>query len=98
MKWGRETDYHGSRPYDSDEPPVGPFNLFRGWTGTIARRLRGLSATRPSSSTVLVANGKRNFTVLGERSSEGMPGNAAACPFPTKADNDHDPRDWRVLP
>lgn len=92
MKARREIDYHGSRTYGSEEPPVGTFSLAIAWLGEIIKsKLRKLSvgSTPPA---VLLHDGEHNFTLLGAKA----PARAADCPFPTKETIDR--RNWRVLP
>ncbi|HEU5483207.1 MAG TPA: hypothetical protein VFU80_08985 [Sphingomicrobium sp.] len=94
MKWGRPTDYHGSRTYEPDEAAADRFNLLDGLT-QLARRVLSFG-TRPSSSKVLLADGERHFSILGTSSRRRRREKAADCPFPTGPTTAHN--DWRVLP
>ena len=89
MKWRRETDYHGSRSYGGQEPPVKMLGLTLAWVLNIVRgKLR-----RVRAPVVLLHDGEHNFSLLGADSRSG----SADCPFPIKAEIP-DRRDWRVLP
>ncbi len=97
MKRNRRNDYHGSRSYGPDDPGIGQFSLTTAWFANIVRsRVRSVREffARSSSSTVLLADGERHFSLLGT-SGRKRPDD---CPFPTKSSRDHDPRDWRVYP
>jgi hypothetical protein len=93
MKWRRELDYHGSRSYVGNEPPVNMLGLTFAWMANIVRgKLRKLG-TRSVSPVVLLHDGQHSFSLLGANSRS----DAADCPFPIKAEIP-DRRDWRVLP
>ena len=65
MKLGRNRGYHNSRLYDSDEPVAGIG--FFAWFAHFGRAFRRVlkSAARFPSSTVLLSNEERHFTLLG---------------------------------
>lgn len=90
MKWHREIDYHGSRSYGGDEPGQGQLGAFIAWLAKIAGR-----GPRPSSSTDHL-QGEHGFSLLGVNG--GHVPKAADCPFPIKATDHYDRRDWRLLP
>jgi len=83
MKWVRNTDYHGSRSYAADEHGVTQFSLLSAWLGGLARRLIS-SLARPSSSEILLRDGRRNFTLLGAE-KHGSLTRASDSPFPTQS-------------
>lgn len=97
MKWGRERDYHGSRSYESEAPPVGQLSLLVAWSasivkGTLRKMLK--SVAPPTSPEILVRGGDRRFSLLGGKSYD----RPADCPFPMDAGRSHNPRDSRVFP
>jgi hypothetical protein len=96
MKWRREIDYHSSRLYSAEERPAGMLSVAIGWIAGAARRTLRELAARPTPATRLIAR-QRGFSTLGADSRRAMPGDAARCPFPIKAEP-ADRRDWRVLP
>jgi hypothetical protein len=77
MRWSRSTDYHGSRSYEHDRPAVTQSSLMLAWL-IVRQKLRRLAARR-ASSTVLLQDGERSFSLLGGRSSRPR---AAECAFP----------------
>ena len=82
MKWHREIDYHGFRSYERESPVVNRSSLLLGWLAMIAReRLRQLFS-RPVSSTVLLHDQKRSFSLLGV-SDANLRARERECPFPT---------------
>ena len=92
-------DYHGSRSYEMDEPPIGRTSLALAWILSGAkRRFKSfmLWAAPPSSSTTLLDHGERHFSKLGARPAPKRPRRGDQCPFPTKAPRAEN--DWRVLP
>jgi hypothetical protein len=92
MKARPEIDYHGSRSYGSEDPPVGTFSLTIAWLGEVVKsKLRNLRVGS-APPVVLLHDGEHNFSLLGAKA----PARAADCPFPTKPELDR--RNWRVLP
>jgi len=92
MKWRRETDYHGSRGYGSEDAPVSMSSLTFAWLIEMVKIKLGKLRPRPRSPELLLKGGQRNFSLLGT-SSRAAP---AECPFPVKPEiREHD---WRVLP
>lgn len=90
MKWRREIDYHGSRSYGSDEPGRGQFKALFAWFA----RAGGRKA--PPASQTAPVSGEHGYSWLGaggDRVSK-----PADCPFPMKAADHYDRRDWRLLP
>jgi len=90
MKWHREIDYHGSRSYGSDEPGTGLFRGFLAWLAMVGSR-----KARPTSSTAPIP-GEHGYSWLGVTGNR-VP-KSADCPFPMKAADHYDRRDWRLLP
>jgi hypothetical protein len=93
MKWRREVDYHGSRSYGGQEPPVNMLSLMAAWVVGIVRGKLRRAHARSVSPVVLLHDGQHSFSLLGAKSRSG----GADCPFPIKAEVP-DRRDWRVLP
>jgi hypothetical protein len=94
----KHTDYHGSRSYEADNPPVTHLSLMATWARAIFQhKMSGwlkVGARRPPSRRI-VRDSKRGFSILG---GENLPNaRPADCPFPTRPINDN-PRDWRVFP
>jgi hypothetical protein len=88
MKWRREVDYHGSRPYGSEDVRLGLPSVTIAWLGEIVKsKLRKLRLRR-SPPAVLLKGRQRNFSMLGVAPAD--------CPFPVKRQTRE--HDWRVLP
>ena len=101
MRFLRETDYHGSKSYEADEPPIGRARLIAASLAIAARRIFRdlLNALAPSSSsTVLLRNSERTFSLLGSDTSNRPDRSAEDSPFPLDTGIARDARDWRVLP
>ena len=82
MKWGRQIDYHGSRSYETGEPAVTQLSLMIAWFIGMMKSLRKF-VSRPPSSTVLLRDGQRNFSILGGSSSGERLERPVECPLPT---------------
>jgi hypothetical protein len=72
MKWGRDTDYHGSRTYALDPPPNEVHSKGTLWTRleVAARRLTARLRSRSSAAAataVLVHGQERHFSLLGAK-------------------------------
>ncbi len=92
MKWGR-SEYHNSRSYAVDDAPIGQFELMLAWIVLKAKTILK-AGKRPTSSTVLMADGRRHFSLIGaKRERRVLPDD---CPFPTRPPATAN--DWRVLP
>jgi hypothetical protein len=91
MKWRRETDYHGSRSYDSDTVRVpGRISLALAWlTAIVKRRFERLAAlgARPPERNLLIGQGEHHFSLLGA-SARSPAARADDCPFPTRRASD----------
>ncbi|MGE5562578.1 MAG: hypothetical protein ACM3ZV_04635 [Bacillota bacterium] len=94
MRWRREIDYHGSRSYGAEEPSVPMFRLAFAWLGYIVRRKASAPRPKPLSATVLLRDGRHNFTLLGAR-----PGRAARnTPWSGAVKSGFADNDRRVFP
>ena len=63
MKWGRLTDYHGSRAYECEEPTAGQAGFVMAWVADKARRMIETLlrfGARPTASTELLLGKERN--------------------------------------
>lgn len=101
MKWARKRDYHGSRRYDLDEPAISQTQLTLAWVIRSAKLRLGTLldwARRPSSSTTLLSDAERGFSVLGSDESSQRQARAEDCPFPTGSRRIPRANDWRLLP
>ena len=101
MKWGRHIDYHGSRSYERDEPPLSQLGLMMAWaTGVVSGGLRNLlkSGARSSASKILLRDGEHRFSLLGSDGRGGSNGKAVDCPFPTRSNDPGIHCDSRVFP
>ena len=101
MQWGRRRDYHGSRSYDLEEPAISRASLLLAWIVSGAkRRFRTMLdwVAPPSSSTTLLRDGERGFSLLGSDESSERRARAVDCPFPTGSPRKPNPNDWRLLP
>ncbi len=99
MGWTRGDDYHGSRSYAVDEPPVGTAGRITAWLARLGRALANIvvrSGRSPSDLSALLFEGQRSFTQLGGDNRRQSSDQGLDDLFPTKPttrDNN-----FRVLP
>jgi hypothetical protein len=94
MKWRRNVDYHGSRPYEADSADMRPFSGIRGWFAKLARRNSPKQFNRPTGR--LSKGAQEGFSWLGGTSPAAAQ-RPSDCPFPVKPGS-FEGRDWRLLP
>lgn len=97
MKWGRQTDYHGSRSYGADEP-LGQLSLLAAWIANMVRGALRKPRKIPSPPTELRAEHEPAFSLFAGARARQERVRPPECPFPVKRETAPDPRDWRVYP
>jgi len=92
MKWRREVNYHGSRSYGSEEPPLKLSSVMIAWLAEIIKTKLRKRRPPPRPAALMLNDQGRKFSMLGT-DSRAVP---ADCPFPVRAHIRKSDR--RVLP